>query len=107
INKVASKTDKPIPAEKATMVVPAEVFDQYVGEYQLAPGFIITVRREDAKFIAQATGQPPFEIFAENETTFFLKVVQAKMEFKKNAEGKTESLTLFQNGQAIPGKKIK
>ncbi len=107
INKVASKTDKPIPAEKEAVVVSAEVFDQYVGEYQLAPSFIITVRREDTKFIAQATGQPPFEIFAESDTTFFLKVVPAKMEFKKNAEGKTESLTLFQNGQAMPGKKIK
>lgn len=107
INKVAAKTNKPIPSEQATVVVSAEVFDQYVGEYQLAPGFIITVRREDNKFIAQATGQPSFEIFAESETTFFLKVVPAKMEFKKNAEGKTESLTLFQNGQAMPGKKIK
>jgi CubicO group peptidase (beta-lactamase class C family) len=107
VNQVATKTAKPIPADRATVDVPASVFDTYVGEYELAPGFIITVRREENKFMTQATGQPAFEIFAESETVFFLKVVDAKIEFKKNAEGKTESLILFQSGRSIPGKKIK
>jgi len=107
VNQVAIKTDKSIPAERTVIELPALVFDQYIGEYQLAPGFIITVRREENKFMAQATGQPAFELFPESETTFFLKVVEAKIEFKKNSEGKTESLTLYQNGQAMPGKKIK
>jgi hypothetical protein len=33
------------------------------------------------RLFAQATGQEKFEIFAESETKFFLKVVDAQLEF--------------------------
>jgi CubicO group peptidase (beta-lactamase class C family) len=103
----AERTNKPLPVERPEIELSAEIFDQYVGEYQLAPGFIIKIWREDKKFKAQATGQPSFEIFAETETKFFLKVVEAQVEFTKDATGKVTSMTLFQNGAQIPGAKIK
>ncbi|MBI3653716.1 MAG: serine hydrolase [Acidobacteria bacterium] len=87
--------------------VDAKIFDAYVGEYELAPNFIITVKREGDKLMAQATGQPQFEIFAESETKFFLKVVEAQIVFSKNDKGIVEQLTLFQGGREIAGKKIK
>lgn len=103
----AARTDKPIPTGPQEVELSAEIFDQYAGEYELAPGFIIKVWREDNKFKAQATGQAPFEIYAESETKFFLKVVPAQVEFTKDETGKVTSMTLFQNGAAMPGKKIK
>lgn len=101
------KTDKPLPTAIAEIEVSNEVFDQYVGEYELAPGFIIKIWREDKKFKGQATGQLAFDIFAESETKFFLKIVPAKMEFNKDTEGKVTSMTFYQNGATIPGKRIK
>ncbi|MCI0751275.1 MAG: hypothetical protein L0Y35_05520 [Flammeovirgaceae bacterium] len=68
---------------------------------------IIKVWREEKKFKAQATGQPAFDIYAESERKFFLKVVDAKMEFNRDDKGSVVSMTLFQGGQIIPGKKIK
>jgi hypothetical protein len=35
-----------------------------------------------------------------------LKVVVADIHFTRNGEGKVESLTLFQNGQEMLGKKV-
>ncbi len=103
----ATRTNKPIPTGRTEIELAGEVFDAYTGEYELAPGFIIKVWREEKSFKAQATGQPAFDIFAESETRFFLKVVDAQVEFNKDDTGKVVSMTLFQNGAQVPGKKIK
>jgi hypothetical protein len=57
--------------------------------------------------MGQATGQPKVELFAETETDFFLKVVDARMIFDLDTTGKVTALTLLQGGQKLPGKKIK
>ena len=85
--------------------VSVEVLNQYAGEYQLAPNFVITITVIDEKIFAKATGQPQFEIFPESETKFYLKVVEAKIEFVKES-GKVTKLMLFQNGREMPAKKI-
>jgi CubicO group peptidase (beta-lactamase class C family) len=107
VPQVATKTNKPIPSDREEIELDPLVFDRYVGEYELAPGFIIKVWREEKVFKAQATGQPFFEIFAESENRFFLKVVDAQIEFKKDDSGGIASMTLFQGGREMPGKKIK
>jgi CubicO group peptidase (beta-lactamase class C family) len=82
------------------------VLESYVGVYELAPNFTITITRNGAQLFGQATGQGQFELFAKSETEFFLKIVEARVTFSVK-EGKVESLTLFQGGQQIPGKRIK
>jgi hypothetical protein len=72
----------------------------------LKPGFVLTVTKEGSQLKAQATGQPDFEIFPKTETEFYVKVVTAQITFNKNSAGVVESLTLFQGGQEIVGKKI-
>lgn len=107
VTQISTRTNKALPADRIEMALAHEIFDQYVGEYELAPGFIIKVWRDENSFKAQATGQPAFEIFAESEAMFFLKVVDAKIGFYKDDSGNIASMTLFQNGREIPGKKIK
>ena len=80
---------------------------QYSGEYELAPGFTIIISTEKDKIYAQATGQEKFEIFAEKEDLFFLKVVEAKVKFIKDEKGTVKSLILYQNGREMEGAKIK
>jgi hypothetical protein len=46
-------------------------------------------------------------MFAKNDTFFFLKVVDAQIEFVNGADGKTTQLILYQGGQKMPAKKIK
>jgi CubicO group peptidase (beta-lactamase class C family) len=92
------------PQETKTTV---EELKQYVGDYELAPEFILSITVEGNKIFAQATGQVAAEIFKEKENVYFLKVVEAKLEFEKDSSGKITAVTLFQNGEEIKGKKIK
>ncbi|MSU23181.1 MAG: DUF3471 domain-containing protein [Opitutus sp.] len=92
---------------KPAVAVAAGILDQYVGAYQLAPNFILTVRRDGASLAAQATGQPEFNLIAESATRFRVKQAPAAIEFKTAADGGAPSLVLFQNGREVPGKKIK
>ncbi|MFT3827731.1 MAG: serine hydrolase [Chitinophagaceae bacterium] len=95
-----------LPKEKVAITVPENVLQQYVGVYELAPTFKITVTLESGALKAQATGQPKFDLFAETNENFFLKVVDAQITFTKDANGKVEQLILHQNGRDMPGKKV-
>ncbi|WP_299157270.1 serine hydrolase [uncultured Tenacibaculum sp.] len=106
INKVKGNwVNKKAPKEKKEIKVAAEILKKYEGAYELQPNFIITVRTRDGKIYAQATGQPEFELYAESDTKFFLKVVKASVEFHKDAKGIVNALTLNQGGRAMKAPK--
>ena len=82
------------------------VLDTYLGVYQLAPGFNITVTRDGTQLLAQATGQSQFKLYPSAVHKFYLKVVDAQVTFNVSPEGVVNGLTLHQNGQNMPGTKI-
>lgn len=94
------------PTVKKTVDVPEETLAKYVGKYQIAPGFVITISREGKRLKAEATGQEQVELYAENTNKFFLTVVDAVVEFVSGSGGSVEKLVLYQNGRAIDGPKI-
>ena len=98
------KTDKSLPVKKEIQLE-LETLKQFIGNYEIAPGFNIVITLEDKQLMAQATGQPKFPIFAESPTKFFLKAVDAEIEFFKNDNDQFESFILYQAGQEIPAKK--
>lgn len=99
------KFDKP--KQYTEIAVDEKILETYVGEYQLAPTFKITVTREGDKLFAQPTDQPRFQLFAESPTEFFLKAVDAQITFVKDEKGSITQMILHQGGQNLPGKKIK
>jgi hypothetical protein len=104
---VAQKSDQPLPATRVAVEIDPAIYAQYVGEYQVAPGFSLTVSVADGKLFGQPTGAEKAELFAESETRFFLTVVDAQVEFVKDETGKVTGLVLYQGGQAMPGQKVK
>lgn len=92
---------RPIPQPHMEVAVDSVVLMRYVGNYELAPTFQIAVTREAARLFIQATGQPRFQIYPESDSTFFLRVVDAQITFSR------DGLTLHQNGQNLPGRKIR
>lgn len=98
---------RPLPARRAEVAVDSMVLNRYVGEYELVPTFHIVITREAANLFVQATAQPRFPVFAETDSTFFLKVVDAQITFERDSSGAVRGLVLHQNGQVIPGKKIR
>ncbi|ATC33853.1 serine hydrolase [Caulobacter vibrioides] len=87
------------PKTRVAVPLPAAAFDKLVGRYGMAPGVVMTIRRDGERMLGQLTGQPTVELFAESPTTFFLKVVDAQLTFAVDAEGRGTAVTLHQNGQ--------
>lgn len=85
-------------AQTSNAVVSAKVLDSYVGQYELAPGFVLTIRREGESLTGQATGQPRLKLVAQSETDFRVSTVDASLTFVKDKDGKVTQLVLHQNG---------
>lgn len=94
-----------VPAEKP-IAMSARQLDTYVGEYQLAPGFILTVFRSGDQLNAKATGQGALPIFPSAEDVFFARVAGIRIDFQRGRDGKVSSLVLHQNGHDSPAKKL-
>ena len=97
----------PPPREHKEITINAAMLDAYVGVYQLAPNFEISITKEGSSLFAQATAQPKFQIFPESESDFFFKVVDAQISFMKNPAGKVDQLVLHQGGANIPGSRVR
>jgi CubicO group peptidase (beta-lactamase class C family) len=87
---------------RAAVALPADSLDSYVGAYQLAPQFALSIRREGAGLVAQATGQSAAPIYPSARDEFFLKVVDAQLSFVRDSTGKVASLVLHQGGRDQP-----
>jgi CubicO group peptidase (beta-lactamase class C family) len=94
-------------SERKEITLSPDILRKYVGTYELTPTFNIVMTLEDGHLMTQATNQPKFPVFAESETVFFLKVVDAQVEFIKNEKGEVTSLVLHQGGRDMKGTKIK
>jgi len=94
------------PKAHQQILVDPNVFDAYVGQYQLAPNFILTITREGTQFFVQATGQPRLEIFPESEHDYFFKVVDAQITFETDSQNRPTGLVLHQNGMNQPARRL-
>lgn len=97
---------KPIKIKPVAQIDP-NLLAKYVGEYELAPGAVLTLTRNNDRLMAQLTGQGAYRIYPSSETEFFYRVVDAQITFVKNEKGEVEKLVLHQNGRDLPAKKIK
>ncbi len=91
----AQRTSDKVLVRKEIAVSP-EILAQYVGTYELKPGFDLVITLENDQLQSQASGQGKVPIFAETETKFFLKVVDAQIEFLKDETGAVTHLMLHQ-----------
>jgi CubicO group peptidase (beta-lactamase class C family) len=105
--QVFAKTGKPLPSPRQEVEVDPKLYDRLAGDYELAPNFIISIIRRGDKLISQVTGQSEVEIFPESELRFFLKVVDAQVDFVVDASGLVTGLVLHQGGRDLPARKIK
>jgi len=91
---------------KKEIAVAPQLLQQYVGVYELAPTFKLSITVEESQLMAQATGQPKLPVYASSETKFFYKVVDAQIEFFKDDKGAITHLVLYQNNQEMKAPRI-
>jgi D-alanyl-D-alanine-carboxypeptidase/D-alanyl-D-alanine-endopeptidase len=87
-----------LPNERKEITVDAKVLARYVGTYQLTPDLKMAITLDGNQLSEKLGEQPSFPIFPESETLFFLKVVDAEIEFVQESSGKVTRLVLHQNG---------
>ena len=75
---------------------------QLPGDFELQPGFVLSITLEEDGLHAQATGQPKFQIFASSETEFYFKVVDAQLTFMTGEDGRVDQVVLHQGGRDMP-----
>ncbi|MFC1493634.1 DUF3471 domain-containing protein [candidate division KSB1 bacterium] len=89
------------------VTVAESILEKYVGVYEIAPSFKLTVTRDKTRLFVQATGQSKGEIFAKSDTEFFAKIVKAAFTFETDENGNVTGIVLHQAGRDQKGKKIK
>jgi hypothetical protein len=95
--RISDKAEVPPPLKE--IQVSPQLLAKYAGPYTLGPGVDVTMMVEDGRLMTQITGQPKLELFAESDTRFFLKVVDAQVEFFADASGAVTHMVIHQNGQ--------
>lgn len=92
--------------KRKEVAVDTRLFDRYVGRYEMRPDFVLTITREGDRLFGQATGQAKFELFAEGERDYFLKVTDAQITFEIDGAGAANQLTLHLLGRHMPARRI-
>jgi CubicO group peptidase (beta-lactamase class C family) len=100
-----ARTSDPLPSDKQAVKVDPAVLAAYIGSYEVMPGFSLVMTVENGHLFTQPTGQSKLELFPESETRFFLKEVDAQIDFEKAPDGAVTGLVLHQGGRDLPGKK--
>lgn len=85
--------------------ISVEKLEAIVGRYDYGNA-VLTVTRREERIFAQLSGQPEFEIYPKNETTFFWKVVEAEVTFVKNADGRVTKAVHRQGGGTVDAPRI-
>ena len=88
----------PPDAVRHEIAVATAVLDNYAGYYQLSDQAVLSVTRDDHHLTIQLTGQRAVPFFAESQTEFFAREVNAQISFVIATDGQATSLILHQNG---------
>lgn len=79
--------------------VPSELLARYVGDYQLAAGFVLSITREGEQLFIRATGQDRYAIYPVGEAhRFELRVTPASGTFQLPESGPATALVWSQGG---------
>ncbi len=71
----------------------------YAGTYTLPMGQILTVKVENDRLLVKLSGQDFYPVFPESNDKFFYKIVEAKLSFLRDDQGKVDRLILHQGGR--------
>jgi len=106
------------PKPHVAITLDTNLLDACVGDYEFAPndtlpkGAKVRIWREGDQLVGQARGENtlklPFNIYAESQTNFFLKINGAELTFIKNDKG--EITSVMHHIAGVPdweGKKVK
>jgi len=84
------------PLEKPVLRLAAETYAEFVGTFEVAPGYALDVRSEDYYLVITPTGQAPTRFYAEGQTLFYSTDPYIRIQFYRGPDGRVDSLVLWQ-----------
>jgi CubicO group peptidase (beta-lactamase class C family) len=106
LGKVALGQPVTLISERKAITVSPALLSDYVGTYQLTPTLNNVISLRDGHLVTKLGNQAELELFPESETKFFLKVVDAQIEFFRDpSTHRVTHLTMYQNGNTHDAKK--
>jgi CubicO group peptidase (beta-lactamase class C family) len=90
-----------LPSERRETTISAEALKRFAGVYELQPGVNLTITLAGDHLTAQLTGQPQLRLYAASARKFFLKEVDAQVDFAEDASGKVTGATIHQGGHDL------
>lgn len=107
IKKEPKKEKVEVKEASADVVVTAETLKTYIGDFELQPGFIISITEENGALFGMATGQPKVALIPISITEFNVTGVEAKIEFIPNEGENIKLLKLHQGGRIMDAPRTK
>jgi len=113
LNPKAPLANLDAPRQHTEIPVDPRLLDHYTGRYQL-PDRILEIMRNGGRLFAQVTAVgrkpmagPAFEMFAESESIFFVKVTGGRISFEIGPDGRATSLIMHRAGrEPVPAPRL-
>ena len=83
---------------RTAVVVDSALVEPLLGAFQLSPEMTFVFTREGGRLFVTPTDQPRYELFAESPLKWFLRIVDATVEFERDETGKVTALWYQQGG---------
>ena len=93
------------PATAMSSVSP-NVYDSYVGKYELAPGLIVTITQDVNRLISEVGGQRN-ELVRQSETQFTIPAANMKITFVRDSTGQVTHMIVNDNGREGQARRIR
>jgi CubicO group peptidase (beta-lactamase class C family) len=74
------------------------LLSDYVGEYAFSGDLKFVITREGNQLLARLGQQPALAVYASAPDKFFYRVIDARLEFERDAAGRIITLVFYQNG---------
>ncbi|HYR10595.1 MAG TPA: serine hydrolase [Longimicrobium sp.] len=87
--------------------VSREVLARYAGEYELVPGRTAYMKLEDdGTMTVRTPGNVRFRMYADSDSTFFLKRTPLRMRFTRDASGAVTGVVMNTSGTERPARRV-
>ena len=95
------------PKQRKAITVPESSLSQFVGRYEINPGWDIVITKTSDGLLGRSTlGGDPVRLWPESPTDFFAKEVDAQITFTRGSNGSVNGLVLHQFNRDRSAKKI-
>lgn len=106
--QVVAAQNTRLPQERPAAVIPSvtpNIYDAYVGKYELAPGLIVTITRDGNRLFSEVGGQRS-ELVPQSETQFTIPAANMKVAFVRDANGQVTHMIVSDNGREGQARRI-